>query len=50
MADYLETSSRITLQACVDANQSSVNAYIRQFDTAADATKNLQKNSSRIQI
>jgi ATP-dependent Clp protease ATP-binding subunit ClpA len=43
MADYLETPGRTTLKAYVDANQSSVNAYIRQFDNATDATKNLQK-------
>lgn len=43
MADYLETPGRTTLLGYVDANQSSVNAYIRQFDKAADATKNLQK-------
>lgn len=45
MADYLETPGRTTLKAYVDANQISVNAYIRQFDKATDdAKKNLQKN------
>jgi ATP-dependent Clp protease ATP-binding subunit ClpA len=43
MTDYLETPGRTTLKAYVDANQSLVNAYIRQFDKANDATKNLQK-------
>ncbi|KAL0090867.1 hypothetical protein F4703DRAFT_1835493 [Phycomyces blakesleeanus] len=43
MADYLETPGRTTLKAYIDANQSSVNAYIPQFDNAAEATKNLQK-------
>lgn len=51
MADYLETPGQTTLKAYVNANQSSVNAYIRQFDNATDATKNLQKKiSSSIQI
>jgi ATP-dependent Clp protease ATP-binding subunit ClpA len=43
MADFLETPGRSSLKAYVDANQSSVNAYIRQFDKATDATKNFQK-------
>lgn len=43
MADYLETPGRITLRAFVEANQNSVNTYIRQFDNATDALKNLQK-------
>lgn len=51
MTDYLETPGRTSLKAYVDANQSSVNAYIRQFDKATDATKNLQKKfCSSIQI
>ncbi|EIE80788.1 hypothetical protein RO3G_05493 [Rhizopus delemar RA 99-880] len=43
MTDYLETPGRTSLKGFVDANQGSVNAYIRQFDKATDATKNLQK-------
>lgn len=34
MADYLETPGRTTLKAYVEANQSSLNTYIRQFDNA----------------
>lgn len=34
MADYLETPGRTTLKAYVEANQSSLNIYIRQFDNA----------------
>lgn len=34
MADYLETPGRTTLKAYVEANQSSLNTYICQFDNA----------------
>lgn len=43
MTDYLETPGRTSLKEFVDANQGSVNAYIRQFDKATDATKKSSK-------
>jgi hypothetical protein len=41
MAVYLETPGLTTLKVYVNVNQSSSNAYIRQFDNATDVTKNL---------